>query len=122
VRRKHQQKLFNNASNFSPSLHLLEENLATLHFSVLLKKTRNWNKIFIEKIDQLISAGIAQRIQLETPPFKKEEQDPERLTMDHLGVCFIIVGIFWALSCVVFAAEWFTKLVNDSIRERFGDR
>ena len=102
----------------SPSLHLVQQNLATMPFSLVLIRYKPLNKIIFETIDHLISAGIAQRIKLNNPPTNNEESDPRPLTMDHLGVCFIAIAICWALSTVVFAGEWITKLAGDAIERR----
>jgi hypothetical protein len=104
----------------SPSLGLIGENLATGHYSIFLNPHKPWNKVLNEKIDQMISAGIAQQIEDKSELRKEEDPPPQPLTMDHIGVCFIVICIFWALSIVVFAAEWFSKLVGDSMRQRFG--
>ena len=89
-----------------------------MHFSLFLTPNKPWNKIIIETIDHLISAGIAQRIELKVPSPSKEEEGPQPLTMDHLGVCFIFIAICWALSIVVFVGELITKRVADAIERR----
>jgi hypothetical protein len=114
-----QKRLFQNASNDSPSLYWLDKNLATMHFSLFLRRSNPWNKVFFAKIDQLISAGIAQRLKPDVSTRKEEDPPARPLSMDHLGVCFIVVVICLALSCVVFAVEWLTKIVGDSMRQRF---
>lgn len=96
------------------SLHLLDQNLATVHVSVCLHRSLVWNKVFLRKIDQLISAGIAQRIKIKPPTqLKQADIPPMRLTMEHLGVCFIIVAICWGLCFLVFVVELLTNFVRN---------
>jgi hypothetical protein len=119
-RKNHKVYMYKQYKFDSPSLGLIDENLATGHNSICLNLNKPWNKVLNEKIDQMISAGIAQRIEDKVETRKEEDPPPHPLTMDHIGVCFIVIGIFWTLSIVVFAVEWMTKLVGDSIRQRFG--
>ena len=106
-------------SSDSNTFNLVQQNLFTRHLCLVLFPNKPWNKIILETIDHLISAGIAQGIEYKESPDDKREDDLQPddlkpLTMDHLGVCFIIIAICWALSIVVFAGELVTKLAGDA--------
>lgn len=102
-----------------PGYFMMEKNLATQHFSLNFDRNNPWNKYFIEVLDRMLQSGIAQRIVNKFQNTLEENQEAQPLTMDHLGICFISIAICWGLCIVVFAAEWFVKLVNDSIKQRF---
>jgi hypothetical protein len=96
-------------TNAASSLHLLEENTATLH-SCLLFPYNLPSKTFIKKIDQMITSGLVARI------LKKEyavyrdtkhddTQEAQPLNMDHLGICFIAIMICLGICCAVFMIE-----------------
>jgi hypothetical protein len=89
-------------------LHLIDENLMYLHFSVFFDNSKPWNEIMIKKVTQLIESGLIQKWEKERlffPPKEIEEVSPQILTMEHLGVGFVAVVIFLALSCCVFGLE-----------------
>lgn len=115
------RKISTIASSFDPrnqTLQFVEKTQATEHFSIFFWKGRPWNAIFIEKIDQLLSAGIIQRLIPKARDKDKEEFEPRPLSMDHLGVCFVAIVICWAACCVVFVLEWITKFSGDLMRRR----
>jgi hypothetical protein len=97
------------------SVHFLNENLATHHFCMLFKKGRLLNKVMNRKINGLLQAGIITKFETERnePTKRVIKQNLEEavgsqaqvLTMDHLGLCFVIIAICWGLCCVVFAIE-----------------
>jgi hypothetical protein len=98
--------------NKAPSLHLLEENTATLHFSLMFYRTSPLKFIFLKTIDQLIDNGVVQKI-VETSSLadrkvnQDDEPSPQQLTIDHLGICFVVIVICLGISCTVFILEFF---------------
>jgi hypothetical protein len=114
LRNEHIDKI-STKSGKKPVFGYIKEDLLTLHMSMLMKKHSPFNKIFNIKIDQLIQSGIVQKfvkIQYANATKiaikeKEEEklQNPEKLTMEHLTLCFYAVLIGLALSCVVFVFE-----------------
>jgi hypothetical protein len=99
-----------------PSFHLLEENVATLHISVLWIWRNRYIDIFKHKIDQLISAGLVQKTFDMDSVFKRIEINtdfvPKQLTLEHLGLCFIIISVCWALCLAVFFLELLVKKLD----------
>jgi hypothetical protein len=92
------------------SKYLLDENLATLHFSLLLLRSHPLNQIFLRKIDQLLSSGLIQKLEEQTrPSTKPEDNEAQTLKMDHLDICFNVIMICLGLSCVVFLIECLVK-------------
>lgn len=108
------------------SLYVLEEDVATVHYSISLKKASFLNKAINRQIDLLISSGIVQKFESErlkevakTKKREKEraaESKSEVLTMDHLGICFVAILICLGISFVVFLGEfivhYFTQLFH----------
>jgi hypothetical protein len=108
-------------SNVASSLHFLEENTATLHFCLLFPHSVP-SSLFIKKIDQMMSSGLVQRLRKqenEVHRDTKHDKDEKKLSlsMDHLGICFIVVMSCLGICCVVFVIEclanylaiWFKK-------------
>jgi hypothetical protein len=98
--------------NKAPSFHLLEENSATLHYSLLFKRRDPYKKIFFKKLDQLFETGWIQWMQhlleyVAARSVEKDEEGPRRLSMDHLGVCFLAITACLSLTCLVFIIERF---------------
>jgi hypothetical protein len=99
----------------APSVYFLDENLATFMFSMFLKKSSRMNKVVKKKIDQLIQSGIVQKLEENRLKAIKlaearrideaAQQNAKILTMDHLGLCFVIIAICWGISFVVFLLE-----------------
>jgi hypothetical protein len=97
------------------SLYLLDEDSVTLQFSFAFLRAMPLNKVFIEKIDQMISSGIVQKNLNDHNSERKhsklnEERTPQILTMDHFGVCFAAVLICLGLAGVVFFVEHLFKV------------
>jgi hypothetical protein len=113
--------LYNKVSSF----HLLDENFATIHFSMLFGRSNPLNIVFIRKIDQLLSGGLLLKHNnyeiFYHPSQQEEEQVPKKLTMDHLGICFVAVTVCLGLSCIAFMIEllraYIVKQVGSSPRE-----
>jgi hypothetical protein len=103
------------ASGKKPFFDYIEEDILTLHFSILLKKHNPLNRVFNTKIDQLVQSGIVQHLvagqfahsKKVTDKQNEEEKHeiPEQLTMEHFEFCFYAVLIGLALSCFVFLLE-----------------
>jgi hypothetical protein len=104
-------------SGKKPYFGFLEKNFVTSHISIMLKKHSPLNRAIDIKIDQLIQSGIMQRkivearfaettkIAKKQKEEEKQEKDAEKLTIEHLELCFYVVLIGLTLSCVVFAVE-----------------
>jgi hypothetical protein len=91
--------------------YFLDENIATTHFFFAFRRTCPYTKTFIRKIDQLISAGIVQKVEIEGKKIIEREVEKKQLTMDELSVCFIIVAICLGISFIVFVGECLTPRV-----------
>jgi hypothetical protein len=95
--------------NKDSSLYFLDENTATFQYSLMFVKSNPLNTIFINLVDQLISNGFVQKIEeirnRVRPPKTYEDNKQQKLTMDHLEICFIAILICLGFSCVVFIIE-----------------
>jgi hypothetical protein len=94
------------------SIYVLDEDFLTIHMAISLQKSSSFNRVLNRKIDQLLQSGIIQKLEAERfSATKKKEREgdskrhPQVLTFDHLGVCFAIIMILLAVSCVVFLIE-----------------
>jgi hypothetical protein len=113
--RKYVNDFISSETGKKPVFGWIEKDLLSVHMSMMLIKHSRMNRIFNIKIDQLIESGIVQH--LVTAEFansskvvekqKEEEKQkiPEKLTMEHLELCFYAVLIGLALSCFVFVFE-----------------
>jgi hypothetical protein len=104
-------------ANKATSVHLLDENTATFHFSLMLPRPNSANKLFFQIVDQLLSGGLIQKLEADrnfVPLSHKqlEEESPQQLTMNHLGICFAVIMICLALCCIVFLVECLTNPVQ----------
>jgi hypothetical protein len=102
--------------DYVSSLHLLEENSATTHTSVMFPRYNPLSEIFIRKLNQLISNGeVAKLEKIQHPdarPASGSEQNiPEVLSYRHLEIGFVAVFICLGLSFVVFLGECITGYV-----------
>jgi hypothetical protein len=100
----------------------INEEFLTLNLVIELKKHSRMNRIFNIKIDQLIQSGIVKRIV--EAQFKvlakvtrrqneeEKEEVAERLTMEHLELCFYAFLIGLLLSCIVFFYELVIGLLS----------
>jgi hypothetical protein len=102
---------YSQLSNKATSIYYLEENLLTVHFSLLIDRWNPLKRIIHQKIDQLIETGWIQKIK-ENRMYdaarnvkNEEEQGPMVLTMDHLEICFVAVLVCLAFCCFVFIIE-----------------
>jgi hypothetical protein len=96
-----------------PSLHLLDTNTATLHYSLLFYSVHFLTSRFLKKVDELTLSGIIQKLEKNHNTAEVgmniEEPEAQKLTMEHLGICFVAILICLVLSCVVFAVECLTR-------------
>jgi hypothetical protein len=118
VTRKELQNKFSINLNKPTSVHLSDENLVTFHVSIWFKKGSPLNKVISTKIGQLLQGGIIQKFESErfenvTRAAKQKEEEreetPKKLTMDHLGLCFIAIMICLGLCIVVFVIEYLSQ-------------
>lgn len=95
------------SGNTSPSIYILDQDMATLHFSLLFTRGKPWNKVFSKYVDLLVSSGIVAHLEAEFDQTVKHDdnQEPQTLTMNQLGVCFLLIVGFWGFSCIVFVGE-----------------
>jgi hypothetical protein len=104
-----------------PSLHLIDDNMPTIHFSLMFFKPNSMNKIFISTIDRLFESGFVKHFEASRNFVHGKtflnDQEPQVLSMDHLGVCFVAITIFLALSCVVFIIECLKKYFDDFLQK-----
>lgn len=104
-------EMFGQFSGLS-TIYLLDENTATVHFSFYFPRNSVLSRIFMKKIDQLITGGLIQKSEADRKVARNfvKNDDPQQLTINHLGVCFLAILISLGLSGVVFLAEfmfWF---------------
>jgi hypothetical protein len=115
VLRKHFDDFMMNHTDKKQSYGWIEDSLLVSPLSLLLKKHDPKNRAINNKIDRLIEHGITQRLMSDqyakTMKMKsnlKEEEKvevPEKLTMEHLELCFYAILIGLIISCVVFIVE-----------------
>jgi hypothetical protein len=96
----------------------MNENTATLLYSMHFVRYKPWNSIFIKKFDQLNSNGLVQKIDNNQnrkirEDKHSEDEKPRPLTMNHVGVCFAIIMVCLSLSCIVFAIEFIVGYNRD---------
>jgi hypothetical protein len=113
-------------SNEELSVQLLDDVTATLHYCLMFHRPKPLTQIFIRKIDQLISSGIVRRIEeqestRDQQPARYRDQEAQPLTMDHLGVGFVVILSFLVLSCVAFLIECLTKFFINFICRKLGE-
>jgi hypothetical protein len=99
-----------------PSVTLLDENTATYHYSMIFNRFDEKTPIFMKIVNELVPSGIIQKLEQDRNSIrmkKVEESEPQKLTMDHLGVCFAAVMICLGFGCLVFAIECLTSFVKD---------
>jgi hypothetical protein len=92
------------------SVFCIQENSATFHLSLILLRGNRFQKTFIEKVNQMVPVGLIQKSEnTRTMAGRTDKQDndpkPQKLTLEHLGVCFAVILICLALSCSVFMFE-----------------
>jgi hypothetical protein len=107
--RKEAKVLITQKTETDTPLHFVDENIATLHAAMMFSRRNLWNEIFIKKIDQLIDSGVVQKLEKERNAVVKydreNQQEPEVLTIDHIGIGFVAVLICLGVSCIVFVLE-----------------
>jgi hypothetical protein len=115
--RKFMQIALLQSANKVSSVYFINENTATMHFSLMFPKLNPLNKIFISTIDRLIESGHVLQFERNwnfvDGSRLLNEQQPQVLTMDHIGVCFVAIMVFLGLSCVVFVLEHIAKKINN---------
>lgn len=107
------------------SLDFIQENLATLHFSVFLKKLSPMNKAINRKIGLLLQSGIIQKLEeyrheaVMIAAKKVKKQEKEKLTLDQLALCFVAILICWGICFLVFVIECVVNLQRRWGRSEF---
>jgi hypothetical protein len=91
-------------------LSMLDENLATLHYSLMFDSSDALQMSLPKKLDEMISTGWIQKINENrsiagAQKIEDELQEARPLTLDHLGVCFIAILICLGFSLAVFLIE-----------------
>jgi hypothetical protein len=91
------------------SHRFLEENSATVQYSLLFHRYNHFNKRFIKTVDSLVTGGLTQKIESDQvgPKLDRDdEQNAQPLTFEHLELCFAAFMICLGLCCVVFVIEF----------------
>jgi hypothetical protein len=91
---------------------MLDENTDTVHYSLMLNRDNPYKNSFFTKVDQIVSSGIAQKLdekQNRANVLEIKDQGAVPLTMDHLGICFALILVCLGLSCAVFVIERIIK-------------
>jgi hypothetical protein len=115
IMRRDMLAFISHSSKKDSSLHFLEQNTATFHFSFVLPRLNDFTKVFMTKVDQLISGGLPEKmtselIYMRDKLYKQNDNETARpLTMDHLGVCFAVIISCLGFSCIVFIIEHLSK-------------
>lgn len=97
------------------SVTRLETTFTSAFLALMFKPFSPFFESFNEEIDQLISSGLISywiNIAGNKYGFKRKisEIGPEVLTMEHLGIGFLVCFIPLVISFVVFIAEVFSKI------------
>jgi hypothetical protein len=74
-------------------------------------------KAYNRKVVQLVESGIADLIVKNhtRKPYQEQFSEPPKLTLDHLGVWFIIMGAFCGFAALFFVAEVLVAKVQQSM-------
>jgi hypothetical protein len=97
------------------SIYFLENYAVTYHIGLVFNESSPINGILNKKVDQLISNGVVQELErIESKDgvlvHQNDEQGPQQLTMEHLGICFVAILIFLGISIAVFVIECIASL------------
>jgi hypothetical protein len=99
-----------------PSLYLLDENVVTIPFYIILPRFVPYSETFKEQIELMISNGLVGKLNAESWSFNQnekryvEEVKPQILTVEHLSLGFLAILISLVVSLCVFLVEIMTKL------------
>jgi hypothetical protein len=111
-------------SNRTVKYNKLKEVVMTDHYSFILFANIFMFEPFSRKVSQLIDSGIAMRNVDEHLKFKKPidtDDEKRKLTLDHLGIWFIIwllsLGIATLCFALEFCCSWFMTRLTAKFRE-----
>jgi hypothetical protein len=97
-----------------PSIVLLEEKFDTVHMSMMFTRNLPYAQKFLQKVNEMASNGLAKKLHGEMvrshePNKKKEEVDPQVLTLSTLRLGFWSFLIVLGLSTIAFICECSVK-------------
>jgi hypothetical protein len=107
----------------SQLVFLLDENTATFHYCLKFSRFEPKSRIFIKKVNEQLPSGIIQKLEKDGYNIDSvseltgqvQEGEPEKLTIEHLTLCFAAIMICLALCCAVFLIECLTSFVNNQM-------
>jgi hypothetical protein len=105
-----------------PSTFILDENVVTTPWYMLLPKYLPYTEAFKEKIDQMLSSGFVQRWHAHKWNIERdkkryvEEAEPQILSVYDLRLGFFGFLICLAISFGVFLLELIKKVVEESFK------
>jgi murein L,D-transpeptidase YcbB/YkuD len=100
-----------------PSIVLLEEKFDTVHMSMMFTRNLPYTEKFLQKVNEMTSNGLTKKFYQEMVSSqelnkKKEEVDPQVLTLSTLRLGFLSFLIALGLSTIVFISECSLKLLK----------
>lgn len=95
----------NQAKCIQASYSLLEESLATVHYTFALSKFDPLGDELFELLGFMNSHGLITNLDYKVPKAPVDGKEPQVLTVEHFSVCFIVIAIGWGLCVVVFLLE-----------------
>jgi len=97
------------------SVHILEKPLSPLFVGLRFKHHDPFLKTFNEKTSRLFEAGLTDRWMYGFKPIPpKEEVGPQVLTMDHIGIGFLVCIVPLLFATVIFAFEICSKFIKNA--------
>jgi hypothetical protein len=113
-------KMLTKKSKSIMSHKIMKQRVISDHLSFLVQDKYNFLfKRFDEKLSQLVESGIAKKIvdDYTAVRYREEEQEPKRLTLDHLGLWFIfllcgLVGSFAVLLIEIITKKALPRIQN----------
>jgi hypothetical protein len=103
-----------------PSLYVLDKNIATIPWYMMMPKKIPYARTFMDKIDRMLASGLIQRWHAHIWMIIKDEKtfideiEPEVLTIEHLRLGFLCFSAFLVASCCVFLIEIANRAFTDA--------
>jgi hypothetical protein len=126
VWRKHYISFFNQmfGPTKQPSTHMLEENLFSIPWYLVMTTVLPYTATFMDKVDEMISSGLVQKWHdknfavVKNAKQFKEDVEPQVLTVEHLWIGFLAFVILLTLSVLVFLLELAWKALRSFVDKR----
>jgi hypothetical protein len=98
----------------------LNEKIMTTLFGFQFTNNHLMFKAYNRKVVQLVESGIADLIikNHTLKPYQQPFSEPLKLTLDHLGVWFIILAVFCGFAALFFIAEVLVAKVQRSMKNK----